>query len=281
MGNRLSLGSITLNVEQKGDGQPVIVFLHGITANRRVWDPIIERLSPRFTCVSVDQRGHGLSDKPDSGYSDLDYSSDIRLLAERLSPTAGIFVVGHSLGARNSIVAASRFPLSVRGVVAIDFVPFIEDFVFELLEKRVLEGHRSFSGLVELKNYLRGRYVHLPEDAIERRAQYGYEINEAGEYVPLAAAGAMAETVIGLREDLEPYLSTLETPAVIVRGELSTLVSPEAFSRARSLNSKVVGVVIPGADHYVAEEAPKEIAELIEDFVDNFAPEINRIPERN
>lgn len=281
MGTRLSLGSITLNVEQKGDGQPVVVFLHGITANRRVWDPIIERLSPRFTCVSVDQRGHGLSDKPDSGYSDLDYSNDIQLLAERLSPTAGIFVVGHSLGARNSIVAASRFPLSVRGIVAIDFVPFIEDSVFDLLEKRVLEGHRSFAGLAELKDYLCGRYVHLPKDAIERRAEHGYDKNEAGEYVPLAAAGAMAETVVGLREDLEPYLSNLEIPAVIVRGELSTLVSPEAFSRASSLNAKVDAVVIPGADHYVPEEAPREVAELIENFVGNSAPQTDRILERN
>lgn len=281
MGTRLNLGSITLNVEQKGTGQPVVVFLHGITANRRVWDPVIERLATRFTCVSVDQRGHGLSDKPHSGYSDLDYSNDIRLLAERLSPSEGIFVVGHSLGARNAIVAASRFPLSVRGIVAIDFVPFIEDSVFDLLEKRVLAGNRSFSGLEQLSSYLRGRYVNLPEDAIERRAEFGYERNEAGEYAPLATSSAMAETVLGLREDLEPYLSRLEVPAVIVRGELSTLVSPEAFSRARSVNSRVVSVVIPGADHYVPEEAPKEISELVGNFVGNFAPETDRILERN
>lgn len=268
MGTRLDIGGISLGVEQVGSGQPVVLFLHGITANRRVWDPVVEKLSHRFSCVAVDQRGHGLSDKPETGYSHIEFSDDIRKLAEYLSPASGVVVVGHSLGARNAIVAAARFPAIVRGIVAIDFVPFIEPEVFDRLEQRVIDGGREFSSLEEVQAYLRARYVNIPDDAVARRATYGYHTSASGGLVPMASPVAMAETVGGLRADLEPYLAYVDVPAVLVRGAESTLVSEQAFAKACSVNDRVSSVVIDGADHYVPEEAPDEIAHLVESFID-------------
>lgn len=268
MGTRLDIGGIYLGVEQAGNGQPVVVFLHGITANGRVWDPVVEKLSHRYSCVAVDQRGHGVSDKPESGYSHIEFSDDIRKLAEYLAPASGVVLVGHSLGARNAIVAAARFPAIVRGIVAIDFVPFIEPAVFDGLEQRVIDGGREFASLDEVEEYLRARYVNIPEDAVSRRATYGYQASISGGLIPLASPVAMAETVRGLRADLEPYLAYVDVPAVLVRGAESTLVSEEAFAKAIAINDQVSSVVIHGADHYVPEEAPDEIAHLVERFID-------------
>lgn len=268
MAVRLDVNGVSLGIEQAGTGHPTILFLHGITANRRVWDPVVERLAHRFTCVSVDQRGHGISDKPDTGYSHHEYSDDVKDLAQYLSPASGVYVVGHSLGARNAIVAASRFPELIRGVVAIDFVPFIETEVFDSLESRVIGGGRNFESFGEVETYLRDRYLRVPEDAITRRATYGYQESKSGEFAPLASPLAMAETVRGLRADLEPYWSSLKIPAIAVRGSESLLVSEAAFEKAGKANPLIIRKIVSGADHYVPEETPNEVAEIVQYLID-------------
>ncbi|RVD37785.1 alpha/beta hydrolase, partial [Mesorhizobium sp. M8A.F.Ca.ET.023.02.2.1] len=105
---RIDTGSIALNVRETGNG-PLMLFFHGITSNSAVFTPLMARLSDRFTTVAVDQRGHGLSDKPESGYEANDYADDIAGLIRTLDRGPAI-LVGHSLGARNSVTAAVRYP---------------------------------------------------------------------------------------------------------------------------------------------------------------------------
>ena len=92
---RIETGRITLNVREEGDG-PLMLFFHGITSNSAVFAPLMARLSDRFTTIAVDQRGHGLSDKPESGYEANDYAEDIAGLIRTLDRGRAI-LVGHSL----------------------------------------------------------------------------------------------------------------------------------------------------------------------------------------
>src|SRR6476620_9926470 len=92
---RVDIGRITLNVREKGSGPLMLVF-HGITSNSAVFGPLMARLSDRFTTIAVDQRGHGLSDKPETGYEANDYADDIAGLIRTLDRGHAI-LVGHSL----------------------------------------------------------------------------------------------------------------------------------------------------------------------------------------
>jgi 2-(acetamidomethylene)succinate hydrolase len=118
---------IALNIREMGSG-PLMLFFHGITSNSAVFTPMMAQLADRFTTIAVDQRGHGHSDKPGSGYGADDYAADIAALIRTLDKGPAI-LVGHSLGARNSVTAAADYPDLVRSVVAIDFTPYIEDEV--------------------------------------------------------------------------------------------------------------------------------------------------------
>ena len=44
--------------EEKGSGFPV-VFAHGLTFDRHMWDHQVQTLSSRYRCVAIDFRGHG------------------------------------------------------------------------------------------------------------------------------------------------------------------------------------------------------------------------------
>jgi pimeloyl-ACP methyl ester carboxylesterase len=102
----------------EGNG-PAIVFLHGMTWDRRIWQPVTARLQDGFRCVSLDLPGHGAS-------GDLPCIADYRLdaVASRLHQflqTLEIerpLLVGHSLGGAIASFCAAQFP--VRGVVNLD-----------------------------------------------------------------------------------------------------------------------------------------------------------------
>lgn len=222
-----------------------------------------ELLAARFHIVSIDQRGHGRAPKPVSGYSAKSYAEDLdRLLREKT------LLIGHSLGARNALVAGLRYPDKVAAVVAIDFTPYIEPEVFDALDARVGGGDRSFSSLDEIRIYLRQRYTRLPDDAIERRARHGYECVN-GKWRPLASPAAMRETCVGLREDLSSTLKKISVPVLLLRGAESKLVSREAWAKTRRLRPDIPACEIADADHYVHEEQPAAVAAAVLDFWDS------------
>ncbi|WP_292575046.1 alpha/beta hydrolase [Mesorhizobium sp.] len=262
---RVDAGRIVLNVREIGTG-PLMLFFHGITSNSAVFAPLMAQLSARFTTVAVDQRGHGLSDKPESGYEANDYADDIASLIRTLGRGPAI-LVGHSLGARNSVTAAARNPELVRSVIAIDFTPYIETEALDALESRVNAGDRIFRDVEAVQEYLAGRYPNIPADAIRIRAESGYRQVEGG-LRPLASPSAMAQTAKGLRADLTQAYRDVAKPVLIVRGEESKLVSAAALAKTSRLRPDLAVVVVPGADHYVNEVCPEVTLKAITNFID-------------
>lgn len=262
---RIDVGRITLNIREGGEG-PLMLFFHGITANSATLAPLASRFSNRFRTVAVDQRGHGLSDKPDSGYEADDFAEDIASLIRALDRGPAI-LVGHSLGSRNSVVCAAKHPDLVRSVVAIDFTPYIEEEVFDALEARVNAGNQTFQDREAVETYLAGRYPNIPAPAIRIRAQSGYEAVEGG-LRPLASPAAMAQIANGLRADLTQAYRDVRKPVCIVRGETSKLVTAEALAKTSKLRPDLPVVVVTGADHYVNEVSPDITAQAISNFID-------------
>ncbi len=252
-----------------GDGAP-IVFLHGITASAYVWTPVLEELAGSGRCVALDQRGHGRSGHPDGSTCDADeLSDDVVDVIEALDAGPAV-VVGHSLGGRNALTLAHRSPDHVRAIVSVEFNPFIEPEVLDRLEERVNAGARAFESLDEVKDYLRGRYPLLPEDAIDRRATYGYALR-GDEIWPLADPAAMAATAAGLRGDVTEATRDLACPALLVRGAKSTFVSEAAFARTQDLRPDLLYQVVEGSDHYVPEIRSRETVRLIAEFIDRMS----------
>lgn len=262
---RIDLGRITLNVRIGGDG-PLVLFFHGITANSAVFEPVMDAFSDRFTTVAVDQRGHGKSDKPETGYEADDFADDIAALVEALGMGPAI-LVGHSLGSRNSVTAAARHPDLIRKVVAIDFTPYIEDDVFDVLTARVNSGDQAFADLESVIGYLANRYPNIPAPAIRIRAESGFHQVD-GALRPMASASAMAQTVKGLRADLVPAFRDVTRPVLVVRGAESKLVTAAALEKTHELRPDLPIVVVPSADHYVHETNQPITIAAIRNFID-------------
>lgn len=254
-------GNVDIAYTKYGEG-PAIILMHGISANREVWQPVVDQLSSRATVISVDQRGHGLSGKPKGGYDADAICNDIRELVKSLTRSP-VMLVGHSMGARNAWVYASKHPEDVCAVVAVDYCPSIEGADLDILEERVRGGDRTFSSVIEIEQYLQKRYPRMPLDAVKRRAIYGYHLVD-GEYRPLASPNALAQTVEGLRTDYRDEFVQVKVPMTMIRGAESKMVRESVWERAKTLRPDFRWVVVPNADHYVPEERPDVVVAEIE-----------------
>lgn len=264
-GTRMLASAAELYAIEAGEG-PVLLFLHGVTANAYIWLPVMELLADSYRCVAIDQRGHGRTGMPrDDRFDAAAYARDAADLAA-FTGRGPVVLVGHSLGARNAIVAGATRPDAIAGVVAIEFTPFIDKAAFDALDSRVTGGPRSFGDLGDLTGYLSRRYPGLPADAVSRRARHGYAARADGRLAPLADTSAMRATCAGLREDLAADLGRLAVPAMLVRGADSRFVSDQAFAAARALRPDLPGITVDHADHYVPEEQPAEVARIIREF---------------
>ena len=77
---------------------PTFVLVHGLASNARLWDGVAVRLAELgHPVVAVDQRGHGGSSKPDTGYDIPTVAGDLGELIERLGLDRPI-VAGQSWG---------------------------------------------------------------------------------------------------------------------------------------------------------------------------------------
>jgi pimeloyl-ACP methyl ester carboxylesterase len=96
-----------------------IVLLHGLASQAHIWDLVAPRLTDPFRVIAIDQRGHGLSDKPDSGYDFSTITSDLDAILKALQIDRGV-LAGHSWGGNVALQFAVDQPNRVGGLVLID-----------------------------------------------------------------------------------------------------------------------------------------------------------------
>jgi pimeloyl-ACP methyl ester carboxylesterase len=111
---------IRLHARDWGGSGQAVVLLHGLASNARIWDGVAPRLTGAgLRVVALDQRGHGASDQPDSGY---DFGTLVRDLDAAL---AGLdlerpLLVGHSWGANVALQRAAGRPGTLAGLALVD-----------------------------------------------------------------------------------------------------------------------------------------------------------------
>jgi pimeloyl-ACP methyl ester carboxylesterase len=107
---------IVIAWDEAGSGPP-IVFVHGLTEDRRGWTAVIEALRDRHRCIRLELPGHGESSDADD-YGALAMASAVATVVDEAGIAEPPVVVGHSLGA--VVVTAYAAEAPVRGVVNID-----------------------------------------------------------------------------------------------------------------------------------------------------------------
>lgn len=96
------------------------MLTHGLASNARLWDGVARRLAARgHLVVTVDQRGHGQSSKPDDGYDVANCADDLALLIAETGLDRPA-VAGQSWGGNVVLELGHRHPDAVSSIACVD-----------------------------------------------------------------------------------------------------------------------------------------------------------------
>lgn len=111
----IQTNGINLYYEERGTGEPLLLIM-GITAPGSVWEKHAAYWEKDFSCIVVDNRGVGLSDKPAGPYTTAQMADDYAGLLEALQINK-VRVVGVSMGSTIAQQLAIRHPEKVQSLV--------------------------------------------------------------------------------------------------------------------------------------------------------------------
>jgi pimeloyl-ACP methyl ester carboxylesterase len=97
-----------------------LLLLHGLASAAAIWELTAPGLAAERRVVALDQRGHGLSDKPDEGYDFATIVADDLAAADALGLGPRFAVAGHSWGANVALELAARHPERVTALLLVD-----------------------------------------------------------------------------------------------------------------------------------------------------------------
>ncbi len=182
-------------------GSP-FVLVHGLASNARTWDGVAAALfAAGHAVVTIDQRGHGRSSKPDRPYDVATVAADLASLVEQLGIERPV-VAGQSWGGNVVVELAARRPELVRGIACVDggWLELARDFpdwadCREALAPPRLAGRR----VVEIEGYIRTAHPDWPEASI-RGVLANFEIRPDGTVAPWLTFDRHIKVLRGLWE---------------------------------------------------------------------------------
>lgn len=111
---KVQANGITMNYDQQGTGEPLILIPY-LAADYACYAFQVADYAKHFTCISVDLRGAGESDKPEGTYTTELFADDVAAFMQALGIQRA-HVSGLSLGAATGMWLAAKYPEKVRSL---------------------------------------------------------------------------------------------------------------------------------------------------------------------
>jgi len=111
---KVKVDGITMNYEQQGEGEPLVLIPY-LAADNACYAFQVAEYAKHYTCISVDPRGAGESDKPEGVYSTELFADDVAGLMQAIGVERA-HVAGLSLGAATGMWLAAKHPGRVRSL---------------------------------------------------------------------------------------------------------------------------------------------------------------------
>ena len=113
---RVKVNQVGLQIQDNEHSGEAIIFLHFSGANLMMWQRILPYFQDHYRLILIDLRGHGKSDKPESGYHMDDLARDVLGIMQHLKLERA-HIVGSSLGAEVGLSLAANYPEKVLSLV--------------------------------------------------------------------------------------------------------------------------------------------------------------------
>ena len=96
------------------------VLVHGLGSSCHIWDLVAPQLAERYRVLALDQRGHGESEQPETGYDFASVVADLDGFLDAAGAQSPLILVGHSWGASVVLHFAVERPARCAGLILVD-----------------------------------------------------------------------------------------------------------------------------------------------------------------
>jgi pimeloyl-ACP methyl ester carboxylesterase len=247
---------------------PTILCLHGRWGRGETWMDLMHRYRDRYRIIAPDQRGHGLSGKPESKYTGMEMAGDMAALLDclRIKPAV---VVGHSMGGHVAGCLAAEYPEYVRAVAILDKSAAgpeqpnetpLEQFAAE--DPITRHWPMPFASLSEAQEFIRGEmesdtsYRHFLSSLVETVA--GYQM--------MFSPRAMAANIAYYQAWFD-LLPKIHCPVLLIKSKGEEAVKEADFARMKSLLPGCLAYEMTSPDHNVHVGEKDEFYRHVDEFL--------------
>lgn len=261
--------------------KPPMVFLHGLMGYGLNWRRIASSFKNDRQVLIFDQRGHGKSFKPKTGYQPEDYADDLALILNELG-WSSVDLVGHSMGGRNALNFASRFSMKVRRLVIVDIGPEVTPDSLDRIRNLINLVPVPFENKLQAKEFFLNEFPKLlaKQPQANTLGQYFYsnmeELENGGVGWRFDRDAIMSSLIEGRKGERWQEWESLTMPTLIIRGEHSPDLLPSTYEQMLLRNRLSRGVEIKNAGHWVHFEQPEAFIRTLRNFLDRDENEIFR-----
>jgi pimeloyl-ACP methyl ester carboxylesterase len=257
-----SVNGARLHYLAVGESEDPVVLLHGFGQSSHMWLPLIRELANDHAVIAVDLRGAGQSDAPEEGYAKSSMARDVHELM-RLLGHDKVSVVGHDIGLMVAYAYAAQFPGEVKRIALLDaFLPGVGEWTRVWLDRN--QWHFQFYGKTP-EALVQGRErIYLEHFWNDFAADPGKSIPEAdrkiyaAEYARPNHVRAGMEWFRAIEQDGKEFheyaAKPLQMPMFVLTGEKGA--GDFLVKQAQLIATDVQSAVVPGAGHWLMEEAP-------------------------
>jgi pimeloyl-ACP methyl ester carboxylesterase len=245
---------LRLAYEEAGEGDPPLVFVHGLACHRGFWPEQIKHFCRDHRVLAVDLRGHGGSDAPVQRYTMQALADDVSWMCSRLGVRRPV-VVGHSLGGLVALELAAAHGGQARAVALVDSIllagSYRAAFVGELVT-----ALRSADASRALREYYATFFA-----AQDDRARMAWILEEIVR-TPTHVTSSILEESIESWDDADA-LARCQVPILYL--DAST---PNAdLGLAAKLRPELVVGRTVGSGHFSPLEVPEQINAMLDRFL--------------
>lgn len=255
----IELNTIELYYEEYGDGEDVLILLHGFLSSSRMWmDNYVPDLMKRYKVYTIDLRGHGKSNKVKVGCNLQQMADDIYQFVI-LKKINKCILAGMSMGGAVAIQFATLYSDKIKSLILMNPGPgtvFSTGFPLISAIVSLVSQNKCFLKLF-LKSVLmnplpRKKLSAFVDDAAlvskETWLQYLYPDNKIQNF---------------------NRLKNLTIPTLVIIGEKDTAVSIEFQENISDTIPHAMKVVMNNEGHAVVIEKPQEVLSEINFFLKN------------
>ena len=219
---KVKANGITMNYEQQGSGEPLILIPY-LSADNACYAFQVPEYAKHFTCISVDLRGAGESDKPEGEYTTQLYADDIAALMRELG-IGPAHVMGLSLGAAIGMWLAAGYPGQVKTLSLHSAWHKTDPYIKTVLEDWKV-GAKAYGSVPEMVIKTMFPWCFTPE----LYATSPESIESFSAFVrsrpPMSVEGYIKQADAVIAHDADAMLAEIEAPTLITFGRHDQITS--------------------------------------------------------